>query len=435
MAGMTNRSSLRDSSGVSSMVEDTIVPELDAWAKSPQRGGNVDGEKHAAYIQNVARAIKLGQISEEGVMNLANRIHGLAPFIIPAIGERKQALSGMQQNQEMIGQYINEGQPAQPGMPAQPFIPDDAGAFPESDAQLQNALRSQTGQFGLLEQEATPDTPAVQPKNDYSGLAKAYDMRGDYDTAKKVREAAGRGESFAKIDPKEYTQESVREFSKSGDFAALVPVKGADSPFSKIDPKDYTRDSVRAFSQSGDFASLIPTVDKADRDAKDAARSDISFKQEGQLRDDFTKQAGPFIQVRDSYGRIKESAKNPSAAGDLALVFNYMKMLDPGSTVREGEFATAQNSAGIPDRVRAMYNKSINGERLADTTRKDFLTRSEMLYKRQLQSHKKLEGQFKGLAKKYSLSQERVVPDYTLDDMPADTTSGSLPPGWSVRQK
>ena len=48
MAGMTNRSSLRDSIGVSSMVEDTIVPELDAWAKSPDRGGSVDGEKHAA---------------------------------------------------------------------------------------------------------------------------------------------------------------------------------------------------------------------------------------------------------------------------------------------------------------------------------------------------------------------------------------------------
>jgi len=35
-----------------------------------------------------------------------------------------------------------------------------------------------------------------------------------------------------------------------------------------------------------------------------------------------------------------------------------MKILDPGSVVREGEFATAQNSAGIPERIRAKYNRN-----------------------------------------------------------------------------
>ena len=38
----------------------------------------------------------------------------------------------------------------------------------------------------------------------------------------------------------------------------------------------------------------------------------------------------------------------PDAAGDMALIFSYMKMLDPNSTVREGEYATAQDAGSIP---------------------------------------------------------------------------------------
>ncbi|MEM8882399.1 MAG: hypothetical protein AAGC82_17565, partial [Pseudomonadota bacterium] len=47
---------------------------------------------------------------------------------------------------------------------------------------------------------------------------------------------------------------------------------------------------------------------------------------------DFRKQA-------EAFGRIDASAFEPSPAGDLALIFNYMKVLDPGSVVRESEFA------------------------------------------------------------------------------------------------
>jgi hypothetical protein len=49
-----------------------------------------------------------------------------------------------------------------------------------------------------------------------------------------------------------------------------------------------------------------------------------------------------------------------------------MKMLDPGSVVREGEFATAQNAAGVPDRVMNLYNRILSGERLNKDQREAF---------------------------------------------------------------
>ncbi len=133
----------------------------------------------------------------------------------------------------------------------------------------------------------------------------------------------------------------------------------------------------------------------------------------------FLGQAQPFIQVRDAYSRIKSAAKKPSAAADLSLIFNYMKMLDPGSTVREGEFANAQNAGGAWDKVGAMYNKIASGERLTEPQRADFLDQSNGLYAVQKANHTKLRKSFQDIATRSTLNPDNVAPDLSLDEEPA----------------
>jgi len=53
---------------------------------------------------------------------------------------------------------------------------------------------------------------------------------------------------------------------------------------------------------------------------------------------------------------LNYSAPEQSAAADLALVFSFMKMLDPTSVVREGEQAQVVNLAAIPDKIRVLLN-------------------------------------------------------------------------------
>ena len=96
--------------------------------------------------------------------------------------------------------------------------------------------------------------------------------------------------------------------------------------------------------------------------------------------DGFTKE---FRTVEDAFARIKAVAEKPSAAGDLALIFNFMKMLDPGSTVRESEFATAQNAAGVPEQIRSQWKRLRNGERLSENQRADFLGQTQALFNAQ----------------------------------------------------
>lgn len=49
-----------------------------------------------------------------------------------------------------------------------------------------------------------------------------------------------------------------------------------------------------------------------------------------------------------------------------------MKILDPGSTVREGEYASAEQARGIPESIRAQYNKALEGTRLTADQRNKF---------------------------------------------------------------
>jgi len=143
-----------------------------------------------------------------------------------------------------------------------------------------------------------------------------------------------------------------------------------------------------------------------------------------------------FIGVRDASNRVEASAKDPSAAGDLSLIFNFMKILDPGSVVREGEFANAQNSAGIPERIRAKYNSVIAGERLSDKTRKDFLDRSRRLFTEQLESQVIFQSQQIDIAESFALDPFQAVPDLTLLKR---KLQGQLQPGeimiWDIESR
>jgi hypothetical protein len=164
---------------------------------------------------------------------------------------------------------------------------------------------------------------------------------------------------------------------------------------------------------------------------KQGPDGDKQFKQATELRKEFIAVSKDYQLQNDAIGRIAASAKDPSAAGDLSLIFNYMKVLDPGSTVREGEFATAQNAGGIPDKAIAAYNKVLNGERLSGDQRNDFVNRASKLFKQAGMQHKRREAEYSRLAKQNNLAPENVIVDFTTyqpeQDAAAQQTPASTP--------
>ncbi|MHC1627421.1 MAG: hypothetical protein ACXQTI_01130, partial [Candidatus Nezhaarchaeales archaeon] len=197
-------------------------------------------------------------------------------------------------------------------------------------------------------------------------------------------------------------------YDAAGNVIAQGGAKSAGRGFKSID----LGDSFELVDDStGETIRVIPKTGNPKEDENRIKAEESKFNRTIKLREQVSKVDPDFRKVEDAFGRIQASAEEPSAAGDLALIFNYMKMLDPGSTVREGEFATAQNAAGVPQRAVNLYNNLLSGERLNPDQRKDFLGRSDKLYSKSKGSYDKRIKIIKRQAKEYGLPFDQIFPE------------------------
>jgi len=169
----------------------------------------------------------------------------------------------------------------------------------------------------------------------------------------------------------------------------------------------------------------------------------FDVKQVESARKEFTglPQVKSFADQTSAYGRVIKSAEDPSPAGDLALIFNYMKVLDPGSVVREGEFATAQNAGSIDERTRGIYNRIVSGERLSESQRADFADRATRLYSGAEDQYRSIAGQYADFATAAGLPPEQIIPDFgfagdlykkPLALTPPPAPAGTTPEDWAT---
>jgi len=136
-----------------------------------------------------------------------------------------------------------------------------------------------------------------------------------------------------------------------------------------------------------------------------------AFANEKDLRTEFSAQVKPYTELAQAFRKVEAAATNPSAAGDISLVYGYMKILDPGSTVMQGEQATAQNAGSVPDSIRAMYNKALTGESLAPTIRQDFYAQARNIIESQRELSGDLINRYTSVAREYKLNPNQIVYD------------------------
>lgn len=152
-----------------------------------------------------------------------------------------------------------------------------------------------------------------------------------------------------------------------------------------------------------------------------------------------------FGDVRTAFLKVKTAAENPSAAGDLALVFNYMKILDPGSVVREGEFQTAADATSwlqrseddgiaIPLPIAKAIRKLEDGTLLTPDQRKDFLSTARNTASAQFKPAKEALQRYKGLAVNSGLRADQIIPSNYLQIEEELSPSQSQGPGIDTKQ-
>jgi hypothetical protein len=150
------------------------------------------------------------------------------------------------------------------------------------------------------------------------------------------------------------------------------------------------------------------------------------FTQEEKIRKEYQTRTKVYGELGTTFSNIESSAKVQTGPGDIALITSFMKMLDPGSVVRETEFATARDTAGLYTRLENSLKKAESGQFLQANQRKEFVD----LAKQYLDSAQKKAGDDKKalavVVKNYKLNPENVFgpEDKPPTPLPTSATIG-----------
>jgi hypothetical protein len=117
--------------------------------------------------------------------------------------------------------------------------------------------------------------------------------------------------------------------------------------------------------------------------------------------------AGSFF---NSMNELGVGTKKYTPSDDIALVFSFMKTLDPTSTVGPTEYATASKAGGVPEAIRNTYNRLKDGEFLTDDQRRNFIDTARKNYNGISKEAENIASNYRLMAKDRDIPEHLVVP-------------------------
>jgi hypothetical protein len=159
-----------------------------------------------------------------------------------------------------------------------------------------------------------------------------------------------------------------------------------------------------------------------------------NFERANTLRDEFTRLTPDFRTVQTSFNNIEAAARSNTGAGDMSMLYSFVKLLDPTSVVRESEFAMAAASGSLGERMQGAVGRILSGERLPDSLRNSFLAEAQNLYTNNRRNYDRIADQYRGIAERYGIPVEQVIPDFALPrEAPPPPPPPAPPPPPPVR--
>ena len=155
-----------------------------------------------------------------------------------------------------------------------------------------------------------------------------------------------------------------------------------------------------------------------------------TFDKEEKLRKEFQLRTKVYGELGTTYSNIKSSAEAKTGQGDVALITQFMKMIDPGAVVRETDFAIARDTAGLYTKLENALKKAEGGQFLQPGQRNDFVNLAKQYYDA---AQKKAGDDKKALGvvvKNYKLNPENVFGPETAEPafVPPPSSTGMFAP-------
>jgi len=175
-----------------------------------------------------------------------------------------------------------------------------------------------------------------------------------------------------------------------------------------------TQSANNAATVGASYANAAATRDAAKLQAdatRAAANSQRDRETEMKLADDYRAQSKDFAAATSAYEQInaalKTATKSPVAT--LAAATKFMKIIDPGSVVRESELGMALAATGALDRIQNYVNTLALGKVLTESQAADFDRTSRAIYGAAQSVQKQIDADYTKKAKTYNLRPEMVT--------------------------
>lgn len=273
-------------------------------------------------------------------------------------------------------------------------------------------------------------TPENAPAPDYSGNAvgptmpaKAGSMMDAYKVA-----AASQLPEYQRMGREGMMKQSQDQMSKQQD-ASIWKAAGGDARKAIELGMDYQK--AKAYSEiGGDVAKdllvrdpvtgqMVPNtalIDVKRSIQKAGAPTIINEGQKGldntlKLRGDFRSE--PIYkanqEMQSAYAQIGAGLKTGTPVGDMAAATKIMKLLDPGSVVRESELGMAMAANGLGDRLQNYAQNVISGNKLTPKQRIEFQQLADSLYQESVNQYNSKRGEYENIAKANKLDVGHTV--------------------------
>lgn len=133
-----------------------------------------------------------------------------------------------------------------------------------------------------------------------------------------------------------------------------------------------------------------------------------------------------------SFQELKKQWENmqsagETGAGDISIMYSYIKMLDPTTAVKEGELELAAKSSGLSDKLIKAAKQLDKGAALGPEIRKQMIAEGANLYNNTAKEQQKLNAAYTGYAKDSGIEPEKVlgsVGEVKLADVPEVKAAG-----------
>lgn len=203
----------------------------------------------------------------------------------------------------------------------------------------------------------------------------------------------------------EYLRAKAPQYFEAVQAGVLTPADAYSQSIKDAMPKEPEKPLIMSQGQIALDLQTMKPLYQAPQDPKEA----FGFEKDLNSQYSSTDPVKTYQVVKSGYERVRQSANADTGAGDVGLIYGFMKMLDPGSVVREGEFAVAESTTGVPQQILSLYNKAIEGTRLSPEQRQQFVALADQLYQESAANLSLVNKQYSTRAQGWNVDPSRFI--------------------------